>query len=103
MLIQLKRQLTYLFLGYLTAGKYEDGFLTPKEQQILGNLNIASAAMYAMTNSEDFGNLFLNHPVFGQTTNLSPAEVKAKTGCYFCWFAFNFDNHLRFRNYSRVC
>ena len=37
--------------GYLTVGNYEDGFLTLKEQQILGNLNIASAAMYGMKNS----------------------------------------------------
>ena len=32
----------------------------------------------------------------------SKAEVKRITGCDFCWFSFNFDNHLRFRNYSRV-
>ena len=88
--------------GYLTVGNYEDGFLTLKEQQILGNLNIASAAMYGMKNSQGFGNIFLNHPIFGQKTKLSPDKVKAKTGCDFCWFSFNFDNHLRFRNYSRV-
>jgi len=88
--------------GYLTVGNYEDGFLTLKEQQILGTLNIASAAMYGMKNSIGFGNLFLNHPIFGQNSKLSPEKVKAKTGCDFCWFSFNFDNHLRLRNYSRV-
>ena len=83
-------------------GNYEDGFLTLPEQRILGNFNIASAAMYGMKNSKDFGNLFLNHPVFGQNLKLSTEQVKAKTGCDFCWFSFNFDNHLRFRDYSSV-
>ena len=32
----------------------------------------------------------------------SKVDVKKITGCDFCWFSFNFDNHLRFRNYSRV-
>ena len=55
-----------------------------------------------MKNSLDFGNIFLSHPIFGQNTQLSPDQVMKQTGCDFCWFSFNFDNHLRFRNYSRV-
>ena len=35
-------------------------------QDILGNLNTASAAMYGMKDSKSFAKVFLDHPVFGE-------------------------------------
>ena len=63
-------------------------------------MNIASAAMYGMKDSLDFGDLFLNHRIFGQNTKLSQQQIMKITGCDFCWFSFYFDNHIRFRNYT---
>ena len=56
--------------------------------------------MYGMKDSLDFGNLFLNHPVFGQNTKFNQQQIMRRTGCDFCWFSFYFDNHIRFRNYT---
>ena len=73
---------SFFVQGYLVVGDYEDGFLTGKEQvfknkcdkcltkffcqDILGNLNTASAAMYGMKDSSSFAKVFLDHPVFGE-------------------------------------
>jgi hypothetical protein len=56
-----------MFLSdYLNFGNYEDAFLTPQEQKITGNLNIAGVSLFAMKDSQAFADLFLHHPQFGQ-------------------------------------
>ena len=90
----------FLTLDHGTTGNYEDLFLTLQEQIIIGGMNIASSTMYGMKDSLDFGSLFLHHPVFGLNTKLSQQQIMKKTGCDFCWFGIQFDNHLRFRNYT---
>ena len=50
----------------MNIGNYEDGFLTPQEQKITGNLNIIEASLYAMKDSQAFSKQFLYHQHFGQ-------------------------------------
>eukprot|EP00092_Neocalanus_flemingeri_P022800 GFUD01024724.1.p1 GENE.GFUD01024724.1~~GFUD01024724.1.p1 ORF type:complete len:607 (-),score=100.10 GFUD01024724.1:109-1884(-) len=88
--------------NYAYIGNYEDAFLTPQEQKITGNLNIAGVSLYAMKDSLTFADVFLHHPEFGQLTSATPEKVKTITGCDFCWWAFLLDNHMRFRDFSRI-
>lgn len=55
-----------------------------------------------MKDSQAFSEKFLHHQHFGQLTTATQEQIKAATGCDFCWFAFLFDNHVRFRDFTRV-